>query len=170
MALAYHAERNLPVVVGRFFNVVGPRQTGAYGMVLPRFIDAALAGQPLTVHDDGLQQRCFAHVADIVEAVLSLMDTPQAFGQVINIGSDRPISILDLARLVIGKVDPQLEIRFQTYAEAYSEDFEDCRCRVPELDRLRKMIGFSPKYDLNHAIDEIIADKSKPDDKPPVDR
>ena len=134
-------------------------------MVLPRFVDAALAGKPPTVHDDGLQQRCFAHVADVVRAVLSLMDTPQAFGQVINIGSDEPITILDLARRVVDKVDPKLEIRFQSYAEAYSEDFEDCRCRVPELDRLRELIGFSPKYDLDDAIDEIIADKSKPDNR-----
>jgi nucleoside-diphosphate-sugar epimerase len=161
LALAYHAERNLPVVVGRFFNVVGPRQTGVYGMVLPRFVDAALAGEPLMVHDDGLQQRCFAHVADIVQAVLSLMDTPQGLGQVINIGSDQPITILDLARRVIGAVDDsKSEIRFQSYAEAYSESFEDCRCRVPELGRLRDLIGFSPKYDLNDAISEIIAHKS----------
>ena len=98
LALAYWRERGLPVVVGRLFNVVGPRQTGAYGMVLPRLVDAALAGGPLVVHDDGRQQRCFAHVADVVRAVLALMEIPAAVGRVFNIGSDQPITILDLAR------------------------------------------------------------------------
>jgi len=157
LALAYWAEQKLPVVVGRFFNVVGPRQTGAYGMVLPRFIDAALSGQPLTVHDDGLQQRCFAHVADVVHAVLELMDTPESVGEVINIGSDRPISILDLARKVVAAVDPALEIRFQSYEEAYSANFEDCRCRVPDLGKLRGMIDYRPQYGLDEVIAEVIA-------------
>ena len=94
------------MVIGRFFNVVGPRQTGAYGMVLPRFVDAALAGGPLVVHDDGRQVRCFAHVSDVVRAVLALMETPQAVGRVFNIGSDQPIAILDLARRVIDAGGP----------------------------------------------------------------
>ena len=161
LALAYHAERSLPVVVGRFFNVVGPRQTGAYGMVLPRFVDAALAGEPLIVHDDGLQQRCFAHVADVVRAVLALMEVPEAVGQVINIGSDQPITILDLARRVAGAVDPALKIQFISYAEAYSESFEDCRCRVPDLGRLQAMIGFEPRYNLDDVIGEVIDWKRK---------
>ncbi|MGQ9574028.1 MAG: NAD-dependent epimerase/dehydratase family protein [Thermoguttaceae bacterium] len=157
LALAYWKERGLPVVIGRFFNVVGPRQTGAYGMVLPRFVEAALSGGPLVVHDDGQQVRCFAHVADVVEAVLALMDTPAAVGRVFNIGSDQPIAILDLAKRVIAAVDPSLTIRFQSYAEAYSEDFEDCRCRVPDLGRLRATIDFRPRHSLDQIIHEVIA-------------
>lgn len=159
LALAYWAERGLPVVVGRFFNVVGPRQTGAYGMVLPRFVDAALAGRPLVVHDDGQQVRCFAHVADVVSAVLALMDTPEAVGQIINIGSDEPIRILDLARRVTAAVDPALPIAFQSYAEAYSANFEDCRSRVPDLGRLRGLIAYRPRYALDDVIAQVIASK-----------
>jgi UDP-glucose 4-epimerase len=159
LALAYWQERGLPVVVGRFFNVVGPRQTGAFGMVLPRFVDAALAGGPLVVHDDGRQVRCFAHVADVVRAVLDLMAAPAAVGRVFNIGSDEPISILDLARRVLAAVDPAIEIRFQSYAEAYSESFEDVRSRVPDLARLRETIGFRPQYTLDDVIRQVIAFK-----------
>ncbi len=157
LALAYWHERGLPVVIGRFFNVVGPRQTGAFGMVLPRFVDAALAGGPLVVHDDGRQVRCFAHVSDVVRAVLTLMETPQAVGHVFNIGSDRPISILELAERVIAAVDPSLEITFQSYAEAYSEDFEDCRSRVPDLGRVRETIGYQPRVALDEILREVIA-------------
>lgn len=159
LALAYGQERGLPVVVGRFFNVVGPRQTGAFGMVLPRFVDAALAGGPLIVHDDGRQVRCFAHVADVVRAVLDLMAAPSAVGRVFNVGSDEPISILDLARRVLAAVDPAIEIRFQSYAEAYSESFEDVRSRVPDLARLRETIGFRPQHTLDDVIREVIAFK-----------
>lgn len=163
LALAYWQEKGLPVVVGRFFNVVGPRQTGAYGMVLPRFVDSALTGGPLVVHDDGRQERCFAHVADVIAAVLALMQSPQAVGRVFNIGSDQPICILDLARKVIAAVDPQLKIQFQAYAEAYSEDFEDCRRRVPDLTRLRQTVDFSPQYNLDDVIRQVIAAKRGPD-------
>ncbi|MHC4400569.1 MAG: NAD-dependent epimerase/dehydratase family protein [Planctomycetota bacterium] len=156
LALAYWAERGLPVVVGRFFNVVGPRQTGAYGMVLPRFVDAALAGGPLVVHDDGQQVRCFAHVADVVGAVLKLMAVPEAAGLVFNIGSDEPITISDLARRVISAVNPSLKIEFQSYADAYSESFEDCRRRVPDLSRLRETVGYKPKHPLDDVIREVI--------------
>ena len=159
LALAYWREHGLPVVIARFFNVVGPRQTGVYGMVLPRFVDAALAGGPLVVHDDGLQQRCFAHVADIVGAVIELAEEPAALGRVFNVGSDRPISILDLARKVVAAVDPDLAIEFQSYSEAYSEDFEDCRRRVPVLARLKSTIDFRPRHDLDDVIREVIAYK-----------
>ncbi|MCE5303306.1 MAG: GDP-mannose 4,6-dehydratase [Planctomycetaceae bacterium] len=157
LTLAYWHEQRLPVVVGRFFNVVGPRQTGAYGMVLPRMIDAALAGRPLVVHDDGQQQRCFAHVGDVVRMVLALMDTPAAVGQVCNIGSDRPVTILELARRVMAAVDPSLKIEFISYAEAYGEDFEDCRCRVPNLSKLRKLTGLRARFTLDDIIREIVA-------------
>lgn len=157
LALAYWRQRQLPVVVGRLFNVVGPRQTGAYGMVLPRLVEAALRGGPLVVHDDGRQQRCFAHVSDVLRAILGLMDLPEAVGRVFNVGSDQPISILELASRVIGAVDPSLSIEFISYADAYSRDFEDCRRRVPDLSRLREAIGFEPRHDLDGCIREVIA-------------
>ncbi len=161
LALAYWREQNLPVVVGRLFNVVGPRQTGAYGMVLPRLIDAALAGQPLLVHDDGQQQRCFAHVGDVVRMILALMACPAAVGGVCNIGSDQPVSILDLARRVIAAVDPSLEVAFISYAEAYGEDFEDCRRRVPDLTKLRQLTGLRARYGLDDIVRELVAWKRK---------
>jgi UDP-glucose 4-epimerase len=157
LSLAYAREHGLPVVVGRLFNVVGPRQTGAYGMVLPRFVDAALSGGPLVVHDDGRQQRCFAHVADVVRTILALVQQPAAVGRVFNVGSDQPITILELAQRVIAAVDPRLAIRFQSYAEAYSPDFEDCRRRVPDLARLRSVVDFRPRYDLDEIIREVVA-------------
>ncbi|MCE5269272.1 MAG: GDP-mannose 4,6-dehydratase [Planctomycetaceae bacterium] len=156
LALAYWRERALPVVVARLFNVVGPRQTGAYGMVLPRLIDAALRGGPLIVHDDGRQQRCFAHVSDVVAMILALMACPAAVGNVTNVGSDEPISILDLARRVIAAVDDSLPIQFQTYTEAYGEDFEDCRRRVPDLSKLRRLVGLRAKWSLDDIIRQLV--------------
>jgi len=159
LALAHWREHKLPIVVARFFNVVGPRQTGAFGMVLPRFVDAALAGEPLVVHDDGQQTRCFAHVSDVVAAVIALMHTPSALGRVFNVGSDQPVSILDLAQRVVAAVDPKLPIEFRTYQAAYSADFEDVRCRVPDLSRLRATIDYRPKYDLDAIVRDVIAAK-----------
>jgi UDP-glucose 4-epimerase len=159
LTLACWRQFGLPVVIGRFFNVVGPRQTGAYGMVLPRFVDAALAGQPLVVHDDGQQVRCFAHVRDVLDAVLSLVHTPSAIGQVFNIGSDQPVSIRDLAEQVIVISGSKSAIEYQTYAAAYDEDFEDVRRRVPDLSRLRAAIGYQPKLDLPGIIRDVVADK-----------
>lgn len=172
LALAYWRERRLPVVVARLFNVVGPRQTGAYGMVLPRLVDAALSGGPLVVHDDGKQERCFAHVSDVVRMILALMASPAAVGGVCNVGSDQPVSILDLARRVIVVVEDMqhdhsssstrhnpLRIEFQTYAEAYGEDFEDCRRRVPDLTKLRQLTGLQARYGLDDIIRELVARK-----------
>jgi UDP-glucose 4-epimerase len=156
LALAYWRQYRLPVVVGRFFNVVGPRQRGDYGMVLPRFVAAALAGRPLVVHDDGRQVRCFAHVRDVVRAVIGLMACEAAVGQVFNIGSDEPVTILELARKVIAAINPALEVRFQAYSEAYSPDFEDVRIRVPDIAKLRQTIGYEPQYDLEATIRELI--------------
>ena len=147
LALAYHKEQQLPVVVGRFFNVVGPRQTGAYGMVLPRFVDAAIAGGPLVVHDDGKQVRCFAHVDDVVGAVVKLTETPEAAGRVYNIGSNQPVSILELAQRVIDRVNPKAKIEFQSYSDAYDESFEDIRRRVPDLTRIKNAIGYTATKD-----------------------
>lgn len=154
LALACARQFGLPVVIGRFFNVVGPRQTGAFGMVLPRFVDAALAGEPLVVHDDGRQVRCFAHVKDVVAAVVKLVETPQAQGQVFNIGSDQPVSILELAQRVVQLAGSSSPIEFQSYAQAYDQDFEDIRHRVPDLSRIRRLIGFAPQ----HALDQIVRD------------
>ncbi|MEX2111956.1 MAG: SDR family NAD(P)-dependent oxidoreductase [Pirellulales bacterium] len=156
LALAYWRQHRLPVVIGRFFNVVGPRQTGRYGMVLPRFIDAALAGRPLVVHDDGHQVRCFAHVLDVVRAVMELMETDAAVAGVFNVGSDQPISILQLAKRVIGAINPKLTVVFQSYTEAYDRDFEDVRSRIPDLTRLRGITGFKPEFDLDTVIRDVI--------------
>ncbi len=156
LALAHWRQHRLPVVIGRFFNVVGPRQSGAYGMVLPRFVAAAVAGDPLIVHDDGQQQRCFAHVADVVGAVLGLMDEPQACGRVFNIGSDQAISIGRLAERVIQLAGSSSSVEFQSYTEAYDKDFEDVRRRVPDLSRLKETIVYQPQHALDDVIRELI--------------
>lgn len=157
LALAFYKEQKLPAVVGRFFNVVGPRQTGAYGMVLPRFVDAAQRGDSLIVHDDGKQVRCFAHVDDVVRAVATLVETPSAAGRVYNIGSDVPVSILELANRVIARVNPQSVVEFQSYSDAYDDSFEDIRRRVPDLSRIRAAIDYAPTKDLDAIIDSVAA-------------
>ena len=155
LALACHREYQLPIVIGRFFNVVGPRQTGAYGMVLPRLVEAALKDEPLIVHDDGHQVRCFAHVLDVIAAVLQLMAQPVAAGRVFNIGSDQPVSILELAQHVCQLVNPQAKIEFQSYRHAYDDDFEDIRRRVPDLSRLRSTIDYRPQHTLETIIEDV---------------
>jgi UDP-glucose 4-epimerase len=160
LGLACWREYQLPVVIGRFFNVVGPRQSGAYGMVLPRFVDAALSGTPLIVHDDGLQERCFAHVRDVIASVTELMQTQSALGRVFNIGSDQPISILNLARKVVAMAGSRSPIEFQSYAAAYDEDFEDVRRRVPDLTRLHSTIAHRNEFDLEAVIRAVIEHKT----------
>ncbi len=155
LGLACVRECQMPIVIGRFFNVVGPRQTGAYGMVLPRFVAAALSGQPIMVHDDGLQQRCFAHVLDVIDAVTRLMDTPAAYGRVYNIGSDQPFTILELAEWVQRLVNPAAPIAFQSYSDAYDADFEDIRRRIPDLSRLRNTISYQPQRSLQDMILDV---------------
>ncbi len=162
LALACHREYGLPVVIGRFFNVVGPRQSGAYGMVLPRFVSAALANQPLIVHDDGRQVRCFAHVADVLVAVRQLMQAPTAVGRVFNIGSDEPVAIGDLARQVIAAAGSASPIQLLSYAEAYDRDFEDVRRRVPDLRRLKATIAHRNQYDLDAIIAKLLAAARNP--------
>ena len=157
LALAYYRKFGLPVVIARFFNVVGPRQVGHYGMVIPRFVDQALSGGPVVVYDDGEQVRCFAHVREVVEAIQRLMDTPAARGKVFNIGSDEPWSIRQLAEAVIAKVDPQVRIEYLPYGKAYGDDFEDVRRRVPDVTRLEQMIGCKPRLGLEAILDDIIA-------------
>ena len=157
LALAYHRKYGLPVVIARFFNVVGPRQVGHYGMVIPRFVDQALNGGPVVVYDDGGQVRCFAHVREVVEAILRLMETPAARGKVFNIGSDEPWSIRQLAEAVIAKVDPAVGIEYLPYGKAYGDDFEDVRRRVPDVSRLEQTIGFKPRMGLEPILDDIVA-------------
>lgn len=157
LALAYHQQFGLPVVIGRFFNVVGPRQVGDYGMVVPRFVTRALRGEPLVVYDDGRQERCFAHVSEVVEAVLRLMETPEASGGVFNIGSDRPVSIRELAEEVVRRTGSKSAVSFQPYDEAYGHRFEDVRRRVPDLTRLERTIGFKPSMSLGEILDDVTA-------------
>jgi UDP-glucose 4-epimerase len=156
LALACWRQSHMPVVIGRFFNVVGPRQSGAYGMVLPRFVQSALAGEPLVVHDDGRQVRCFAHVQDVIKTVIELMAEPDAVGRVFNIGSDDPVSILELAQRVVRIANSKSPIDFQSYTDAYDSDFEDVRRRVPNLARLRSTIDHQPAYDLDAIIRELV--------------
>lgn len=156
LALAYHAERDLPVVIGRFFNITGPRQSPAYGMVLPRFIAAAKAGEAIEVYGDGAQSRCFLHVADAVAAVLALMDCPAAVGEVVNIGSDEETSISALAERVRGVIGGTPPVRQRSYAEAYPQGgFEDMRRRLPDTTKLRRLTGWAPTYDLAAIVREL---------------
>ncbi len=156
LALAYHRKYQLEVVVGRFFNVVGPRQVGHYGMVIPRFVDQALAGGPVVVYDDGEQVRCFAHVREVVEMIMRLMAAPAAVGRVFNIGSDQPVSIRQLAEEIIARTDPRVVLKFLPYGEAYGADFEDVRRRVPDLARLEQTLGVKPRMPLGEILDDII--------------
>lgn len=156
LALGCHEHGGLPVVVGRFFNVVGPRQIGRYGMVLPRFVDQALTGGPIVVYDDGQQVRCFGHVADTVRAVLGLMACPKAVGRVFNIGNDQPISIRALAETVARAVNPNLEIQHIPSTTAYGPNFEDIRCRIPSLKRIQETIGFRPRHGIEEIVNEVV--------------
>jgi UDP-glucose 4-epimerase len=157
LGMAYHREYGLPVVVFRLFNTVGPRQIGRYGMVMPRFVGAALAGQPLQVYGDGTQSRCFCHARDAVRAIVALAAAPDAVGRVFNVGSTEPISILDLAQRVIALTHSTSEIVFVPYEEAYAEGFEDMARRVPDTTRIRETVGWAPQYSL----DDIILDVAR---------
>ncbi len=152
LALAYHREKDLPVTIVRLFNTVGPRQTGRYGMVLPRFIAAARAGQPLRVFGDGLQTRCFCYVADAVEALVRLQRAPGAAGRIFNVGGTEEISIRDLAGRVIALLNSKSTIEFIPYSEAYAPGFDDMRRRRPVIGRLLQTTGFQP----DTRLDEII--------------
>jgi UDP-glucose 4-epimerase len=159
LALALHREHGLPVTVLRFFNTTGPRQTGRYGMVLPTFVAAALAGAPLLVHGDGTQSRCFCHVRDVVEAVMRLIGNAAAPGGVFNIGTDREVTILGLAGTVKAMTGSASEIRLVPYAEAYGPGFEDMMRRVPDVSRLAAATGFRPGTPLETIIADVIAEK-----------
>ncbi len=158
LALAYQQERGLPVTVVRLFNTTGPRQTGAYGMVVPRFVRQAIEGQPLTVYGDGSQLRCFTNVHDVVAALMTLAATPAAIGEVVNVGNPREISIRDLAALVCEIVGSSSPVELVDYESAYGRGFEDMRRRVPDVSRLRGLIGFVPTTPLEETIREIARD------------
>ena len=155
LALAHWKETRLPVVVVRLFNTVGPRQTGQYGMVVPNFVKAALRGEPLTVHGDGEQARCFGHVLDVVEGLTKAIETPECFGQVINLGNAEEVSIKGLAEKAIAMTDSRSEIRYIPYEEAYGEGFEDMRRRVPSLEKAKRLIGYQPTRTLEQIINDV---------------
>lgn len=156
LALAFHRERGLRAVIVRLFNVAGPRQSGSYGMVLPRFVHQAIAGEPITVYGDGSQTRAFAHVHDIVDALARLIDTDSATGSVVNLGSDNVISIDALADLVRRTVGSRSPIVHVSYADAYPSGFEEIRKRCPDLTRARNAVGFAPDRDIATIIDDIV--------------
>jgi UDP-glucose 4-epimerase len=156
LALAYWKEKKLPVIVVRLFNTVGPRQTGRYGMVLPNFVRQALAGKPLTVFGTGQQTRCFGYVGDVVGALAKLMRTPEAVGNVFNVGSDEEVTIEQLARRVIELTGSTSQIQFIPYDQAYEEGFEDMLRRVPCLKKIGKFIGYTPTTKLGQIIQSVI--------------
>jgi UDP-glucose 4-epimerase len=158
LLLAYHESHALPGVVARLFNTVGPRQVPFYGMVIPRFIEQARNGADMTVYGDGSQSRCFGHVLDVVPAIHRLAHSDAAVGQVVNLGSDQEVTILELAERVRARVGSSSEIRFVPYDVAYRPGFEDMQRRVPDLSKARRLVGYAPSRTLNDAIDDILTD------------
>jgi UDP-glucose 4-epimerase len=158
LALAYWKQKQLPVIIVRFFNTVGPRQTSRYGMVLPTFVRQALAGEPITVFGDGKQSRSFTYVGDVVGALLKLMTEPKAIGQVFNIGNPQEITIADLAQRVKQKTGSSSTIQFVPYEKAYDPGFEDMPRRVPDLTRIKSLIGYEPHVQIDEMIDRVIAE------------
>jgi len=155
MAMFYHLEKGLPVRLVRFFNTVGPRQVGHYGMVIPRFVDAALHGTPLAVYGSGTQSRCFCHVYDAVASVLALIDSEAAVGQVFNVGNDVEITIGELAKKVIASTNSSSSIEMIPYEDAYGAGFEDMQRRVPDITKIKAVIGWEPKLGLDSIIKDI---------------
>ena len=156
LALAYHRERGLPVIVVRLFNTVGPRQTGRYGMVIPTFVRQALAGEPITVYGDGTQTRSFTYVGDVVEALAALTTVPSAIGQVFNLGSTEEISMMDLARRIKRMTDSPSDIVLVPYDKAYEAGFEDMPRRLPDLSKAAAMVGYRPTKDLAEILQLVI--------------
>ena len=156
LAYIYYKEKKLPAIIVRLFNTVGPRQTGAYGMVMPRFIEQALNNEPITVYETGKQSRCFLHVKDAINALIKLIAHPKAVGEVFNIGSQDEISIEQLARKIINLTKSSSKIKYIPYAQAYEEGFEDMQRRVPDISKINKLIGFKPTYTLPGIIKDIV--------------
>ena len=161
LAYAYFVEKQLETRIVRFFNTVGPRQLGAYGMVVPRFVKAALSNEPITIYGDGNQTRCFAHVYDVIDAVIAIAFAKNTIGKVINIGNDFEISINDLAKRIILETGSKSEIIYVPYKEAYGDGFEDMERRVPNIELIKKLVGWKPKNDLTTIIADISAEMKK---------
>ncbi len=157
MGLAYHRQFGLPVVITRFFNTVGPRQTGQYGMVVPRFVQRALRNDPIEIYGDGNQSRCFADVADVVGAVVKLSQNDQAIGEVYNVGNTEEVTIRELAERVIQLTGSQSEVKYISYDQAYAPGFEDMQRRVPNLDKIRRLIGYQTRYKLDDILRRVVA-------------
>ncbi|MYC21327.1 MAG: NAD-dependent epimerase/dehydratase family protein [Caldilineaceae bacterium SB0662_bin_25] len=156
LALAAHQEFGLPLTIMRLFNVVGPRQTGRFGMVLPRLVRQALRGQPLTVYGDGMQTRCFCHVADVLQAIIGLLGRTTASGQIYNIGSNQEVTIRELAEQIVDRADSASPIHYFPYSEAYAAGFEDLRRRVPDISKIANEIGWKPTHLLPKILDDMI--------------
>jgi UDP-glucose 4-epimerase len=163
LGLAYQKQFKLPVVIVRLFNTVGPRQVGMYGMVLPRFVAAAIAGRSLQVYGDGEQTRCFCHVGDVVGALRQLIATPAAVGEVFNVGSDEEVTMNALAKRVIELAGSKSGIEHVPYEKAYGQQFDDMRRRVPKLDKIRRVIGFKPTKNLDQIIQSVIEEERRSD-------
>ena len=161
LAYAYFIEKRLETRIVRFFNTVGPRQLGAYGMVVPRFVKAALSNEPITIYGDGNQTRCFAHVFDVIDAVLAIAFAENTVGKVINIGNNFEISINDLAKKIINETGSKSEIIYVPYAEAYGDGFEDMERRVPNIDLINQLVGWKPQRDLSTMISDISENMKK---------
>lgn len=158
LALAHWKETQLPVVVCRLFNTVGPRQTGQYGMVVPRFVHAALRNETIEIHGDGTQSRCFGHVADVVEGLTKLIETPACFGTVVNLGNSEEVSINGLAERAIALTGSTSTIKYISYDEAYGAGFEDMQRRVPSLEKAARLIGYRPTRTLDNIINDVMAE------------
>jgi UDP-glucose 4-epimerase len=158
LTYAYFVEKNLETRIVRFFNTVGPRQLGAYGMVVPRFIESALANKPITIYGDGNQTRCFAHVYDVIDAVIAVAFADNTIGKVINIGNNFEISINDLAKKIITETNSTSKIVYVAYEEAYGNGFEDMERRIPNLDLIRELVGWQPTRDLSSIIRDIASE------------
>lgn len=155
LALAYYKEKNLPIVIVRLFNTIGPRQSGQYGMVVPRFIQQALNHEPITVYGDGSQSRCFCYVSDVVEALIGLMESPGAVGEIFNVGSQKEVTILQLAKRVKEITGSPSEIAHIPYEEAYESGFEDMKRRVPSIEKIKTTIGWEPKVGLDEMLQAV---------------
>lgn len=156
LALAYHRQYGLPIVIARLFNTVGPRQTGQYGMVLPRFVERAIKNEPIEIYGDGQQSRCFGHVQDVTDAIIALMNCPDAAGEVYNIGNDEEVTIEQLADMVIERTNSKSEKRFIAYEDVYGRPFDDMRRRVPCLEKLQSKIDYKPTRSLADVIDDVV--------------
>lgn len=157
LAIAYWKEKKVPTVIARLFNTVGPRQTGQYGMVVPNFARQALEGKEITVYGDGSQSRCFTHVSDVVGALMKLMETTEATGEVYNIGGDQEVTILQLAERIKALTESSSKITFLAYDQAYEAGFEDMQRRVPDTTKLRNLIGYQPTFGLDEILKDVIA-------------